>query len=82
MAPDANFMCIHHGFNGGESIMKATSIYALRTVQEAAAQSQTQIGGKWVPARPVGYFSLRYRIKAAIMVLNGKADALVWPEGQ
>ena len=35
--------------------------------------------GQWGPARPVGYFSIKYRIKAAWMVFTGKADVIVWP---
>lgn len=41
-----------------------------------------EIGGKWVPARPLGYPSLRQRLKAAWMVFTGRADAVVWPGGQ
>jgi hypothetical protein len=35
-----------------------------------------------VPARTIGYFSFRNRLKAAWLVYTGKADALIWPEGQ
>jgi hypothetical protein len=35
-----------------------------------------------MPARPLGYYSLRSRIRLAWMVFTGKADALVWPGGQ
>lgn len=37
---------------------------------------------KWVPSRPVGYFSLYNRIKLAWGVFTGKYDALRWPGGQ
>ena len=36
--------------------------------------------GKWAPARPEGFFSLRNRLKCAWLVFTGRADALVWPE--
>lgn len=43
--------------------------------------TQAKINNKWVPARPFnGPFW--WRIKAAWLVLIGKADAIVWPEGQ
>lgn len=37
---------------------------------------------RMVPARTIGYFSLRNRLKAAWLVFTGKADALTWSEGQ
>ena len=37
--------------------------------------------GTWAPARPFGVFSLTHRLKAAWMVLTGKADALIWKWG-
>ena len=40
------------------------------------------INGRWVAARSIGLFSLRNRLRLAWMVFTGKADALVWPEGQ
>ena len=36
----------------------------------------------WVPARPEGYSSILYRLKATWLVFTGRADALVWPGGQ
>lgn len=38
--------------------------------------------GKWIPARPNGYYSflLFYRIKVCFDVFTGKADALYWEE--
>lgn len=36
----------------------------------------------WVPLRPnEGYDSLKVRIKSAWLVLTGKADAVVWDQG-
>lgn len=45
-------------------------------------QSQVEIRGRWYPARPVGFASIWYRIKATWLVWTGQADALVWPPGQ
>ncbi len=36
----------------------------------------------WVPARPIGYFSITNRLKYAWMVFTGKADIIIWPGGQ
>ena len=41
-----------------------------------------EIGGHWMPARPLGYYSLKSRLKLAWLVFTGKADALLWPGGQ
>ena len=46
------------------------------------AEVQKQDGTRWVPARARGYPSFRFRVRAAWLVLTGKADALIWPGGQ
>jgi len=61
---------------------KAPKIHNLCGLLESIESTQTEIGGRWVPARPIGYFSVRYRIKAAWLVFTGKADALTWPGNQ
>ncbi len=48
----------------------------------SAHENQTEINGKWVPARPLGLFSFHWRLKLAWMVFTGKADAFTWPECQ
>ena len=35
--------------------------------------------GRYVPARPEGFWSLSHRIRATWLVWTGKADALLWP---
>ena len=61
---------------------KAPIIYGACQLINSANENKANINGEWVIARPVGYFSLRHRIKCAWMVFTGKADALVWPKGQ
>jgi len=39
-------------------------------------------GKHWYPSRPLGFYGIGRRIKAAWMVFTGKAGALVWPNGQ
>ena len=42
-------------------------------------QCHTELNGGWVPARALGFASVRSRVRCAWMVFTGKADALVWP---
>lgn len=59
---------------------KAPSLYNIETMVPFAITCK--INNKWVPARPLGLYSLRNRLKLAWMVFTGKADALTWPGGQ
>lgn len=55
--------------------------YTLKDLLDIVSHIQTEINGKWVPARPMaGPFI--YKVKAAWLVLTGKADAVIWPERQ
>ena len=46
-----------------------------------ANQTQAEIDGEWVPARPhIGTFM--WRLSDAWKVLRGKADAFTWPGDQ
>jgi hypothetical protein len=59
--------------------------YKLECLLQNANDTQANINNKWVPARPeklTGIYGLQWRIKDALMVLSGKADAFTWPEGQ
>lgn len=58
--------------------MRDTSIIHVHSLLEQCRETQTQIDGKWVPARPEGFASIRYRIRAAWLVWTGRADALIW----
>ena len=60
--------------------MKHPSLIGAVTLTKNEAQAN--INGKWVPARPLGYQSFFNRVRCAWLVFTGKADALVWPEGQ
>jgi len=39
-------------------------------------------GSPYVPCRPLGHASLKYRLRAAWMVFTGRADVVIWPHGQ
>lgn len=67
---------------------QAPSLYTLENLMKKVYSGENQVGIKtsegirWVPARSVGYFSLRSRLKIAWQVFTGKADAFTWPGGQ
>lgn len=54
------------------------SMYGIKNLMD----SQVEIQGEYVPARPLGFDGLLHRIKLTWMVFTGKADALIWPKGQ
>jgi hypothetical protein len=57
----------------------APNIIKLENLYSSTDCSQACIDGKWVPARPCGFYSIGNRAKAAWLVFTGKADALLWP---
>lgn len=59
-------------------------IYELSHLAASIDRAHAEINGKWVPARPINYRCESWwnRVKAAWLVLCGKADAVIWPEGQ
>ena len=61
---------------------KAPNITTVENVITNSKQNSTCIAGEWIPARPIGFFSLGNRLKAAWMVFKGDADALVWGGNQ
>jgi len=56
------------------------NLYTLRRLQDNS--SQAEINGRWVPARPIRFFSWINDIKLAWLVFTKRADAFTWPEGQ
>lgn len=61
---------------------KYPNIWTVKSLIDSAKCNSVQINGKWVPARPLGYMSFPHRLKCAWMVFTGKADVVIWPEGQ
>ena len=55
------------------------NIITVESVRQAEVHAY--VNGNWVPARPLGFFGVVGRLKAAWLVFSGKADALIW-EGQ
>jgi hypothetical protein len=63
----------------------APSLYTLEAIVHIAEDPEAlseHSSGQWVPARYMGKYGVRNRLKLAIMVFTGKADAVVWPGGQ
>jgi hypothetical protein len=57
-------------------------MYTLERLIKSAQEVHTCIDGEYVPARPIsGTFYLQ-RLKDALAVYFGRADAFVWPKGQ
>ena len=48
-------------------------------VAKSAQENQAGLpDGRWVAARPIPYWGVRWRLRQAWDVLRGKADALYW----
>jgi hypothetical protein len=62
--------------------MRFNNIYTPQQVARLRSEVKTEIGGQWMEARPEGFASIRNHLRAAWLVLTGKADAVVWPGGQ
>lgn len=62
--------------------MRDTLITHIDSLKDTSCNVTTQLpDGRWVPARPLGYSSMIYKLRATWLVFTGKADALIW-EGQ
>ncbi|PUB80894.1 MAG: hypothetical protein DBP02_19820 [gamma proteobacterium symbiont of Ctena orbiculata] len=61
--------------------MKAPMIYNLLDLN-GPHNSMAEINGKWVPARPLGFFSIWHRFECAWLAFTGQVDLVRWPEGQ
>lgn len=58
-------------------------LWTLRGLIDSVNSCSTCIDGQWMPSRPVNHrYDLRGRVRAAWLVLTGRADAVLWPGGQ
>lgn len=63
---------------------KAPAIYNfedLKTILQLNVTKSSD-GETWYVARPLGYYSIKNRIKCAWLAFAGKADLLIWPDNQ
>lgn len=56
-------------------------IWLLEHLVQSAGSCSKEVNGRWVPARPYPAPWI-VRVKAAWLVYRGRADAVIWPEGQ
>lgn len=74
--------------HGNKNFKLAPSLYNLKDLPGMTAipdniPNMAEVEkGVWMPARPLGYYSWRSRLRLAWMVFTGRADVLVWPGGQ
>jgi hypothetical protein len=54
-------------------------VYVLDVIEDAKHVGAGLPDGRYVPARPLPFYTLFGRFKAAWMVFKGDADALQWP---
>jgi hypothetical protein len=58
----------------------APTLYTLGSLARTVRGTQAGLpDGRWVPARPLGYYSLANRIRCSWAVFTGRADAVTWP---
>lgn len=62
--------------------MKYPNIFTLKSLAKTCNEVSVEIGGRYMPSRPLGYPSFRHRLAAAWLVFTGRADAVTWPGGQ
>lgn len=62
------------------------AMWTLKGLMKSASQTQAEINGKWVPARPLNYMrkycSIWKRLRYAWEVVKGRAETFTWPSGQ
>lgn len=56
---------------------KAPSIIQLNDLMEMD-WPQEKINGRWSMLRPMGFYSIKHRVRCAWLVFTGKADVLLW----
>jgi hypothetical protein len=61
---------------------KHPTIWNLKNLIEHCGKVTVRIDKEWVPCRPIGPTWLSNRIKATWLVFTGKADAVIWSDGQ
>jgi hypothetical protein len=66
------------------NMKKQPTLYTLEgLLRTAGGDVQSSNDGKiWVPARPVGFHSIANRLRCTWAVFTGRADAVIWPQGQ
>lgn len=61
---------------------KAPNLFRIEDLLQDASDNWAQIDGSWVLSRPIGFFSIRNRLRLAWLVFCGRADAVTWSGNQ
>jgi hypothetical protein len=62
-------------------VKDAPNLWSLRELDwHLRSGPQIRDGAAWYPARPIGFYSLKERLRLAWLVFTGKADALTWSD--
>lgn len=59
--------------------MRDPNLFGVEELVRCAGSNSAKIDGRYVPARPLGFASLRWRLRITWLVFAGKADAVTWP---
>ena len=63
-------------------LRRGPHIWDVEDLDLVLGNALTEREGRWVPSRPMTFVSWRHRLRAAWLVMVGRADAVVWPGGQ
>ena len=77
-----NPSAVREAGRGGKMFNKAPNIFRLFDFHSQilhGPNQQEHSPGVWYPARPIGYFSIKHRLKCAWMAFVGNADLIIWP---
>lgn len=64
---------------------KTPTIYRFNDIRRFLRHGEVMArlpSGELVPARPIGFWSWRYRLRAAWLVWTGRGDVILWPGDQ
>lgn len=62
--------------------MKGVTVWQLADLKHHCKFTQANVNECWCPARPIGWTDVRRRLKAAWLAFTGRADVVIWPQGQ
>lgn len=64
-------------------INRAPNVWKLRDlIASTDTIHVSRDGHHYYPGRPIGLDTIGNRVRCAWMVFTGRADAVIWPEGQ
>ena len=62
---------------------KAPNLYTIsKLTSVVSGTTQIEHYGEWMPARPMGFYSIGNRLKCAWLASTGQVDLVKWPGDQ